>query len=50
MVLFVMFSYIYTRKDIDTLRLFVKKKRKELKSTQEDLALNTGVGFRFMSN
>lgn len=42
--------YIYTRKgiDMDSLRLFVKQKRKELKLTQEDLALNAGVGLRFV--
>jgi len=31
-----------------SLRLFVKQKRKELKLTQEDLALNAGVGLRFV--
>jgi len=33
---------------MDSLRLFVKQKRKELKLTQEDLALNAGVGLRFV--
>ncbi|WP_293886792.1 MULTISPECIES: type II toxin-antitoxin system Y4mF family antitoxin [unclassified Sphingobacterium] len=33
---------------MDSLRLFVKKKRKELKLTQEDLADNAGVGLRFV--
>ncbi len=33
---------------MDALRLFVKQKRKELKLTQEDLALNAGVGLRFV--
>lgn len=33
---------------MDSLRLFVKQKRKELKLTQEDLALNVGVGLRFV--
>ncbi len=33
---------------MDSIRLFVKKKRKELKLTQEDLALNAGVGLRFV--
>lgn len=44
------FHYIYTRKgiDMDSIRLFVKQKRKELKLTQEDLALNAGVGLRFV--
>lgn len=44
------FLYIYTGKGIDmnSLRLFVKQKRKELKLTQEELALNAGVGLRFV--
>ena len=33
---------------MDSLRQFVKRKRKELKLTQEDLALNAGVGLRFV--
>jgi len=33
---------------MDSLRLFIKQKRKELKLTQEDLALNAGVGLRFV--
>jgi len=33
---------------MDSIRLFVKQKRKELKLTQEDLALNAGVGLRFI--
>lgn len=33
---------------MESLRLFVKQKRKELKLTQEDLALNAGVGLRFV--
>ena len=33
---------------MDSLRKFVKQKRKELKLTQEDLALNAGVGVRFV--
>lgn len=33
---------------MDSIRLFVKKKRKELRLTQEDLALNAGVGLRFV--
>ena len=33
---------------MDSLRLFVKQKRKELKLTQVDLALNAGVGLRFV--
>jgi y4mF family transcriptional regulator len=33
---------------MDSLRLFVKQKRKELKLPQEDLALNAGVGLRFV--
>jgi len=33
---------------MDSLRLFVKQKRKELKLTQEDLALHAGVGLRFV--
>jgi len=42
--------YIYTIKgiDMDSIRLFVKQKRKELKLTQEELALNAGVGLRFV--
>lgn len=50
MVLFGVFHYIYTQKgiDMDSLRLFVKQKRKELKLTQQDLALNAGVGLRFV--
>lgn len=44
------FIYIYTRKDInmESLQLFIKQKRKELKLTQEDLAFNAGVGLRFV--
>ncbi|ERJ58844.1 hypothetical protein M472_08685 [Sphingobacterium paucimobilis HER1398] len=47
---FIYFMYIYIRKgiDMDSIRLFVKRKRKELKLTQEDLALNAGVGLRFV--
>ncbi len=33
---------------MDSLRLFVKQKRKELKLTQEELASNAGVGLRFV--
>ena len=33
---------------MDSLRVFVKQKRKELKLTQEDLADNAGVGLRFV--
>lgn len=33
---------------MDSIRLFVKQKRKELKLTQEDLALHAGVGLRFV--
>ncbi|MHA6697748.1 helix-turn-helix transcriptional regulator [Chryseobacterium sp. A321] len=33
---------------MDSIRWFVKQKRKELKLTQEDLALNAGVGLRFV--
>jgi y4mF family transcriptional regulator len=33
---------------VDSLRVFIKQKRKELKLTQEDLALNAGVGLRFV--
>lgn len=42
--------YIYTLKGInmDSLRQFVRNKRKEFKLTQEDLALNAGVGLRFV--
>lgn len=32
---------------MNSLRLFVKQKCKELKLTQVDLALNVSVGFRF---
>lgn len=41
---------IYTLKGIimDSLRLFVKQKRKELNLIQEVLALNAGVGLRFV--
>ncbi len=44
------FPFIYTLKGIimDTIRFFVKQKRKELKLTQEDLAFNAGVGLRFI--
>jgi y4mF family transcriptional regulator len=44
------FTYIYIRKGIimKSIRLFVKQKRKEFKLTQEDLALNAGVGLRFV--
>lgn len=31
-----------------SLRQFVKQKRKELKLTQEHLAINAGIGFRFV--
>lgn len=33
---------------MDSIRLFVKRKRKELKLTQQELALNAGVGLRFV--
>ena len=33
---------------MDSLRWFVKKKRKEVKLTQEELALSAGVGLRFV--
>jgi y4mF family transcriptional regulator len=33
---------------MDTIRAFVKAKRKELRLNQEDLALNAGVGLRFV--
>lgn len=33
---------------MDSLQVFVKQKRKELKLTQIDLALNAGVGLRFV--
>lgn len=33
---------------MDTIRTFVKAKRKELRLNQEDLALNAGVGLRFV--
>jgi len=33
---------------MDSLQLFAKQKRKELKLTQEDLAFNAGVGLRFV--
>ncbi|WP_286753017.1 MULTISPECIES: type II toxin-antitoxin system Y4mF family antitoxin [Sphingobacterium] len=33
---------------MNSLRVFVKQKRKELKLTQEDLAANAGVGLRFL--
>ncbi|MHC5354185.1 type II toxin-antitoxin system Y4mF family antitoxin [Myroides sp. LJL115] len=33
---------------MDAIRLFVKQKRRELKLTQQDLALNAGVGLRFV--
>ncbi|SFH35368.1 type II toxin-antitoxin system Y4mF family antitoxin [Pedobacter insulae] len=33
---------------MDTLRSFVKQKRKELKLTQIELALNAGVGLNFI--
>lgn len=33
---------------MESLRLFVKEKRKELKLSQADLALNAGVGLRFV--
>ncbi|MEC4115063.1 helix-turn-helix transcriptional regulator [Myroides pelagicus] len=33
---------------MDSIQAFVKQKRKELKLTQEDLALNAGVGLRFV--
>ncbi|AJA70449.1 helix-turn-helix transcriptional regulator [Myroides odoratimimus] len=33
---------------MDSIQVFVKQKRKELKLTQEDLALNAGVGLRFV--
>lgn len=33
---------------MESLRLFVKQKRKELKLTQEELALNAEVGLRFV--
>lgn len=33
---------------MDSIRLFVLQKRKELKLTQVELALNAGVGLRFV--
>lgn len=33
---------------MNSIQLFVKQKRKELKLTQEDLTLNAGVGLRFV--
>lgn len=33
---------------MDSIRTFVKENRKELDLTQEDLALNAGVGLRFV--
>lgn len=33
---------------MNTIRQFVKEKRKELNLTQEELALNAGVGLRFV--
>lgn len=33
---------------MESISLFVKRKRKELKLTQEDLAFNAGVGLRFV--
>lgn len=33
---------------MDSLRQFIKQKRKELGLTQEELALNAGVGLRFV--
>lgn len=49
LVLFNNSPYIYTWKAIEmnSLRLFLKQKRKELILTQEELALNAGVGLRF---
>lgn len=43
-----MYIYIIKGIDMNSIRLFVKQKRKELKLTQEDLALNAGVGLRFV--
>jgi len=43
--------YIYTRKGIfimNKLSKFVKKKRKSLGLTQEDLSFKAGVGLRFV--
>lgn len=49
-VYFLLHLKFYTIKGIVmySLRLFVKQKRKELKLTQEELALNAGVGLRFV--
>lgn len=33
---------------MDSIRVFVKQKRKEFKLTQEELALNAGVGLRLL--
>ncbi len=33
---------------MDSLRIFVKQKRRELKLSQEDLARHAGVGLRFV--
>lgn len=33
---------------MDDLRMYIKEKRRELGLTQEDLALNSGVGLRFV--
>ena len=45
------YLYIYTRKGIDEmnkLSQFVKKRRKSLGLTQEDLSFKAGVGLRFV--
>ncbi|STZ48854.1 transcriptional regulator, y4mF family [Myroides odoratimimus] len=43
-----MYIYTFSGINMDSIQLFVKQKRKELKLTQEDLALNAGVGLRFV--
>ena len=46
-----MYSYIYTRKGINEMNKlseFVKKRRKSLGLTQEDLSFKAGVGLRFV--
>lgn len=40
------FTYICTRKGIKMLSEYLKKKRKSLNLTQEDLAAKAGVGLR----
>lgn len=48
-IILILFVYLYPKGyKMNNLRDFVKAKRKELGLTQEDMALNAGVGLNFV--